>query len=73
MDGAYRGTEGKVLDRSRLRCSCQPKLQIEGDERGKGHWIVPNRQVSKGHRTCLWRFDARIPYLYPLARPRQEW
>ena len=46
----------------------QPRLQIEGDERGKEHWILPNREVSKGHKTCLWRFDARIPYVYPFAR-----
>ena len=49
----------------------QPKLQIGGDERGKEHWILPNREVSKGHKTCLWRFDARIPYLFPFA-PHDE-
>jgi CubicO group peptidase (beta-lactamase class C family) len=49
----------------------QPKLQFEGDERGKLHWIAPNRRVSKGHQTCLWRFDAQIPYLSPFA-PHDE-
>ena len=49
----------------------QPKLQIGRDNQGNERWVAPNRRVSKGHKTCLWRFDARIPYLLQFA-PHDE-
>ncbi len=48
-----------------------PRMCIERDDSGKQCWISPNRKVSKGHKSLLWRFDASIPYLHPYA-PHDE-
>jgi hypothetical protein len=69
--GHIEGPKGKCSIMVDFSARGQPKLQMERDERSKGHWIAPNREVSKGHKACLWHFDARIPYLSVVA-PHDE-
>jgi len=43
-----------------------PKLRI--DDGDAGEWISPSRDVQKNYGKVCYRFDARIPYLYPYAK-----
>jgi len=70
-DGHIKGPKGTCAVTVVFDARGRPRLQIEGDEQAGSPWIPPNRAVSRGHKTCLWRFDARIPYLAPLA-PHDE-
>ena len=45
-----------------------PKLRINGKSAGAEKWIpTSSRRASTMYGKLLWRFDTRIPYLYPYA------
>jgi CubicO group peptidase (beta-lactamase class C family) len=69
--GRIEGPKGGCLMEVDFDSRGNPRMCIERDNSGKQRWISPNRKVSKGHKSLLWRFDAHIPYLHPYA-PHDE-
>ena len=70
-DGRIEGPKGTCSVEVAFDGRGNPRMCIKHGDPGTQRWISPNRKVSKGHKTLLWRFDACIPYLDPYA-PHDE-
>lgn len=69
--GHIEGPKGSCRVDFRIGSDGLPELQIEGDPCNDGGWISPSTDRNEGYGALLWRFDACIPFIAPLA-PHDE-
>ena len=69
--GHARGPKGSCRVDFRIGSDGLAKLQIEGDPCNEDGWISPSTDETTGYGSLLWRFDACIPFIAPLA-PHDE-